>query len=123
MGIKTYYILDANNLNDYPMSKFLSTSGFKWIDPTEFDLNEYTNKSLKGCVLEIDLEYPKELWELHNGYCLASDKIEIKREMLYEHQLKIADLFNIPIGNVKKLVPNFFDQENMCFIMKTFTWG
>ena len=43
------------------MSKCLSTSGFKWIDPTEFDLNEYTNNSLKGCVLEIDLEYPKEL--------------------------------------------------------------
>ena len=28
--------------------------------------------------------------------------------MLTEYQLKIADLYNIPIGNVKKLVPNFF---------------
>ena len=27
------------------------------------------------------------------------------------HQLKIADLYNIPIGNVKKLVPHFFDKE------------
>ena len=32
----------------------------------------------------------------------------MKREMLSEYQLKIADLYNIPIGNVKKLVPNFF---------------
>ena len=31
--------------------------------------------------------------------------------MLSNYQLKIADLYNIPIGNVKKLVPNFFDQE------------
>ena len=31
--------------------------------------------------------------------------------MLFEYQLKIADLCNIPIGNVKKLVPNFFDKE------------
>ena len=31
--------------------------------------------------------------------------------MLYDYQLKIADLYNIPIGNVKKLVPNFFDKE------------
>ena len=31
--------------------------------------------------------------------------------MLSEYQLKIADLYNIPIGNVKKLVPNFFDKE------------
>ena len=37
--------------------------------------------------------------------------MEIKREMLSEHQLKIADLYNIPIGNVKKLVPDFFDKE------------
>ena len=25
---------------------------------------------------------------------------------------KIADLYDIPIGNFKKLVPNFFDKEN-----------
>ena len=31
--------------------------------------------------------------------------------MLSEYQLKIADLYNIPISNVKKLVPKFFDKE------------
>ena len=31
--------------------------------------------------------------------------------MLSEYQLKIDDLYNIPIENVKKLVPNFFDKE------------
>ena len=31
--------------------------------------------------------------------------------MLSEYQLKIADLYNIPIDNVKNLVPNFFDKE------------
>ena len=30
--------------------------------------------------------------------------------MLFEYQLKIANLYNIPIGNVKKLVPNSFDK-------------
>ena len=52
--------LDANNLYCYAMSKFLPTSGFKWIDLKEFDLNKYTSNSLKGCVLEVDLEYLKE---------------------------------------------------------------
>ena len=66
---------------------------------------------MKGCVVEVDLKYPKELRELHNDYPLAPDKIEIKREMLSEYQLKIADLYNIPISNVKKFVPNFFDKE------------
>ena len=75
-------------------------------------MNKYTSTSSKGCVLEVDLEYPNELRKLHNGYFLASDKIEIKREMLPEYQLNIAYLYNIPTGNVKKLVPTLFDKEN-----------
>ena len=71
-------------------------------------MNKYLSNISKGCVLEVDLEYPKELHKLHNHYPLAPDKIEIKREMLSEYQLKIADLYNVPIGNVKKLVPNVF---------------
>ena len=61
------------------MSKFLPTSGFKWVDPKECDLNKYTSNSSKGCVFEVDLEYPKGLSELHNDYPLAPDKIEIKK--------------------------------------------
>ena len=51
--------LDANNLYGYAMSKFLPKSGFKWIDPKEFDLNKYTNNSSKGRVLEVDLNIQK----------------------------------------------------------------
>ena len=55
-------------------------------------------------------------------YPLATDKIEIKKEMLSFYQLKIADLHNIRIGNVKKLVPN---KKDVWFIMRTykFTWN
>ena len=93
------------------MSKFLPTNRFKWIDTKEFNLNKYPHNRQKRCVLEVDFEYPKTLQELHNDYPLTPDKIEIKREMLPQYQLKIADLYNIPIGNVKKLEPNFFDKE------------
>ena len=71
-------------------------------------MNKYNSNSSKRCVLEVDLEYPKELWNLHNDYPLAPNKIEIKREMLSDYQLKIDDLYNIHIGNTKKLVPNIF---------------
>ena len=47
----------------YAMSKFLPTSGFKWIDYKEFDLNKHTNNSSKECVHEVDLEHPKELYK------------------------------------------------------------
>ena len=74
-------------------------------------MNKYTSNSSKGCVLEVHLEYPKEIQELHNDYPLVPDKIEIKSEMLSDYQLKIAGLYNIHISNVKKSVPNFFDKE------------
>ena len=107
--------LDAKNLYSYAMSKFLPTSGFKWIDLKEFDLNKYTSNSSKGCVLEVDLEYRKELRVLHNDYPLTPNKIDIKRVMLSENQLMIANLYIIPIGHVNNLVSNLFDKEN-CMI-------
>ena len=42
---------------------------------------------------------------------MAPEKTEVKREMLSEYQLKISHCCNIPICNVKKLVPNVFDKE------------
>ena len=91
------------------MSKFFPTSGFNWIDPKELELNKYTSNSSKGFGSEVDLKYPKELRELHNDYPLAPDKIENKRKMLSEYQLKTV--YNIPIGNAKKIVPKFSDKE------------
>ena len=35
--------------------------------------------------------------------------------MLCEYQLKTADLYNIPIDNVKKLGSTFFDKEKYVF--------
>ena len=67
------------------MSKFFPTSGFKWIDPKEFDLNKYISYNSKGCALEVDFECLKELQKLYSDYPLAPDKAEIKREMLSEY--------------------------------------
>ena len=66
-------------------------------------MNVYTSNSS-----QVYLKYPKELWELYNYYPLAPDKIEIKKKMLSEYQLKVADLYNICIGNIKNVVPNLF---------------
>ena len=71
------------------MSKVLPTNGFNWKEAKEFDLNKCATNSSKGCVLEVDLQYTKELHELHNDYPFTPDKIEIKREMLSNYQLKL----------------------------------
>ena len=61
------------------MTKFLPTVGFRSIDFKKFDSDKYSNNSLKGCLLEVNLEYPKQLLELNNDCPLAPDKIEIKK--------------------------------------------
>ena len=83
------------------MSKFLPISGFKWIDRKETDLNNDTGNNSKRCFLEVTLEWQKELPQLHNDFPLAPDKIDLKWEMLSEYQLKIAELYNILISNIK----------------------
>ena len=70
----------------------------------------YTSNSSKGCVLEVDLEYSKELHKLHIGYPLAPDITKIKRKLLSEYQLKIADLYNVPIRE-KNLMSNLLGKE------------
>ena len=40
---------------------FLQQGRFKWTDHKEFDSNRYSNKSSKGCVLEVDIELSKYL--------------------------------------------------------------
>ena len=81
------------------------------VGSAKFNLYKYDDNSSRGFVLGIDPEYAAELHNLHNDYPLAPDKLEIKTKMLSDYQLKIADDYNVSIGSVKKLVPNFFDKE------------
>ena len=98
------------------MSKILLTSGFKWIGPKEVDLKKCTCNSSKGFVLEVEAQYPKELRKLNNDYPLDPDKSKIK---MLSNQIS-TDLYNILIGNVKKLMSNFFlIKKSICLIMTT----
>ena len=76
--------LDANNLYGWAMSQSLPTHGFKWMrdltKETVMDILEKANHSMtnlgrKGYIFEVDLEYPSDLWTLHNGYPLAPEKM------------------------------------------------
>ena len=72
-----------------------------------------------GIALEVDLKYPKRLRELHNDHLLATDKKQIKKEMLPSYQLKIADFYNIYTGNIKNWCPTFLIKKSIWFLMRT----
>ena len=61
--------LDANNLYGWAMSQKLPINGFKWVeDLSQFNENcikNYDENSDIGYFLEVDVEYPKELFSSH----------------------------------------------------------
>ena len=109
--------LDANNLYGWAMSQSLPVGDFKWIDPAEYEdpedfiLENYTVDTRKGVILEVDLEYPHDLHDLHNDYPLAPEKILVTDDMLSNYCKNLKERGNISSGRVKKLVPNLLPKE------------
>ena len=71
--------LDANNLYGWAMSQPLPTHGFEWVEnitKTQV-LNIVEGNSAKGYIFDVDLVYPKHLWEKHNDYPLAPELIKV----------------------------------------------
>ena len=70
-SIESSYLmdLDANNLYGWAMSQKLPVNGFKWVEKLS-KLNERFIKSCNensdiGYCREVDVEYPKKLFNLH----------------------------------------------------------
>ena len=47
------------------MSKSFPTGKLKWLHSAKSNLDEYDDDGFRGCVSEVDLEYPKEPNKLH----------------------------------------------------------
>ena len=106
--------LDANNLYGWAMSQYLPTGGFKWLKQKEIDkFNVYNiNKdNKKGYILEVDLEYPKKLHNLHNDYPLAAEKITVEKDMLSNYCKTISDKYGISTALVSKLIPTLGNKQ------------
>ena len=85
--------LDANNLYGWAMSKPLPTHDFKWMNENELtDWRSITANADEGCILEVDLDYPKHLHDDHSDYPLAPERTII--------------------DGVEKLIPNLNNKKN-----------
>ena len=107
--------LDATNLYGWAMIQHLPYGGFEWDD----DLSKYTEeyiRSLKddgdeGYTLEVDLDYPKELHDLHNDYPLCPEKVIPKNSMLNNWQIRYDANGNEIHEKTPKLCPNLQKKE------------
>ena len=66
--------IDANSLHGWVMGQPLPYSRFKWLNQKEisdFCLDSLCEVSSIGYILQVDLEYPSKLHDLHNDCPLA----------------------------------------------------
>ena len=69
--------MDANNLYGWAMIKKLPVGKFQWIHPNDYTedlIKSYDDTDDCGAILEVDIEYPKELLNKHNGLPSGKNK-------------------------------------------------
>ncbi|XP_015781366.1 uncharacterized protein LOC107359396 [Tetranychus urticae] len=87
--------LDANNLYGYAMSFRLPYKDFKWLsrkEINELDILKLDKDSEIGYIFNVDLEYPKELHDLHNDYPFIPICKEVKEKDLSNYQIELYKL-------------------------------
>ena len=95
---KSSYIqyLDANNLYGKAMTEKLPVRGFRWMDDIskmdEDFVRGYDKNDNKGYILEVDVDYPNELQNLHSDLPFLPERMVI--------------------NNTKTLVCNLHDKKN-----------
>ena len=66
----------------------------------KFDIMLINDESPIGYFLEVDLEYPDGLHELHNDFPLAPGKLAVSNDMLSKYCQKIANKYEIKVLNL-----------------------
>ena len=88
---------DVNNLYGWAMSQKLPVNKFEWIEETsqfnEDFITNYNEESDEGYFLEVEVQYPQKLHELHNDLPFLPERKKIKK--------------------LEKLVTNLYD-KNEC---------
>ena len=118
----TTYIMyyDANSLYAAAMSRKLPTGKFQWRN----DLIEgraaaeieklILETSFDGDIeriYEVDLEYPKELHDMHNDYPLAPVSMVVDTNLYSEYQVALANKLKKKFMLNMKLIPNLRNKE------------
>ena len=113
---------DANNLYGLAMIQKLPYKNLKWDTTiTEDDILNYANGNT-GYILEVDLEYPKELHDLHNDYPMAPEIMNVKADILSDKQVEIYEILNKKKPKdekTNKLILNLKDKEKYVVHIRT----
>ena len=80
--------LDANNLYGLAMSQKLPLKNIKWAKKTP-SVEKWNENDEFGYIMEVDLEYPETLHDLHSDYPLAPEIMKVNVNMLSDYQKQV----------------------------------
>ena len=85
----------------------------------KLNLNDYTDDSETGLILEVDLEYPRKLYNLHNDFPLPPEQKKVEESMLVAKRSKISSIFElIPTLNDKEKYVLQFRNLQLCIDLR-----
>ena len=97
------------------MSQNLHVHSFKWVEETsQFNedlIKSYSERSKEGYFLEVDIQYPENLHNLHNSLPFLPERMKIEK---FENL--VANLFNKPEYAIH--IRNLKETLNHCLIPK-----
>ena len=105
--------LDANNLYGWAMSQKLPEKEFDWLTEQQlqnFDVAQVPDDAETGYILEVDLEYPEEIHDLHSDLPVAPEKRKVVANELSPYSAELKTKLNLKGRPHSKLIPNLYNK-------------
>jgi hypothetical protein len=94
------------------MLQMLPTGGFRWVKELTLDMFLSTaDDSSVGYLVEVDLEYPERLHNIHNDLPLAPERMIIPEAWVSDYQRTLVNELGGKFSGCEKLVPNLCRKE------------
>jgi hypothetical protein len=116
-AIEYIMYLDANNLYGHAMCELLPHSDYQWEEASTFDVKQSVNGE-RGFILEVDLQYPEHLHDVHSDYPLAPENCKGTYSPIMKQFYKDLNYSESSINNTNKLIPNLNNKTNYVIHLK-----
>ena len=109
--------LDVNNLYGYAMSQYIPHNNFEWVENVEeFNVLSIPEDSLVGYILEVDLDYPITIHNIHNDlpFCFENKKVGSMKHSNLVGNMRTKILYIFHYKNLQKCIKHYINiKENV----------
>ena len=104
--------LDANNLYGWAMSQKLPVNGFKWVKQKKLSkfnedfIKKYDEDSNTGYFFEVDIDYPKELFNFHKDLPFLPERKKVEKVEKLICSIEDKEKYVIHIRALKQALNN-----------------